>query len=105
MMEDQVQNILEAVFECTLDMINKDFSEYPEHRVSFYRLLHSITENCFPALMGLDARQFKLITDSCLWAAKHDNRDVEYQGLIMLHELVNQMGEMSCKEFFETFFK
>ena len=40
--------ILEAVFEPTLNMINQDFSEYPEHRVGFFKLLRAINLNCFP---------------------------------------------------------
>lgn len=38
-MENQVPTIMENVFECTLEMINKDFSEFPEHRVEFLNLL------------------------------------------------------------------
>ena len=48
LMEDKVPIIMENVFECTLDMINKDFSEYPEHRVEFFKLLRAINLNCFP---------------------------------------------------------
>ncbi|KAG7285283.1 hypothetical protein NEMBOFW57_009904 [Staphylotrichum longicolle] len=77
LMEDQVPVIMENVFECTLDMINKDFSEFPEHRVEFFNLLRAINLHCFPALLKLDNRQFKFVIDSCLWASKHDNRDVE----------------------------
>ena len=40
--------IMENVFECTLEMINKDFSEYPEHRVEFFKLLKAINFYCFP---------------------------------------------------------
>lgn len=40
--------IMENVFECTLEMINKDFSEYPEHRVEFFKLLRAINMYCFP---------------------------------------------------------
>jgi hypothetical protein len=47
-MEDQVPIIMEHVFECTLEMINKDFSEFPEHRVEFFNLLRAINLNCFP---------------------------------------------------------
>ena len=47
-MEDQVPTIMENVFECTLDMINKDFSEFPEHRVEFFNLLRAINLHCFP---------------------------------------------------------
>ena len=31
--------IFDAVFECSLDMINKNFEEYPEHRINFFLLL------------------------------------------------------------------
>jgi hypothetical protein len=47
-MEDKVPVIMENVFECTLEMINKDFSEYPEHRVEFFKLLRAINLYCFP---------------------------------------------------------
>lgn len=48
LMEDKVPTIMENVFECTLEMINKDFSEYPEHRVEFFKLLKAINFYCFP---------------------------------------------------------
>ena len=35
----QIPTIFDAVFECTLDMINKDFEEHPEHRTNFFTLL------------------------------------------------------------------
>jgi exportin-1 len=44
----EVPGILDAVFECTLNMINKDLSEYPEHRVAFFKLLRAINQSCFP---------------------------------------------------------
>jgi exportin-1 len=103
-MEDQILNILDCVFECTLEMINKDFSDYPEHRIEFFKLLRVITAHCFDALTKLDPRQFKFVIDSCMWASKHDNRDVEYQGLIMCNELISQMADKGYHEFFQTYF-
>jgi exportin-1 len=58
-MEDQVPIIMENVFECTLEMINKDFSEFPEHRVEFFTLLRAINLQCFPGLFVL--RPFRYI--------------------------------------------
>ncbi|KAK3314975.1 CRM1 C terminal-domain-containing protein [Apodospora peruviana] len=108
LMEDQVPIIMENVFECTLDMINKDFSEFPEHRVEFFNLLRAINLNCFPALLKLDNRQFKFVIDSCLWASKHDNRDVETAGLNMCLELINNIAEktdvQTSNAFFNQFF-
>lgn len=39
--------IFEAVFEVTLNMINKDLAEYPEHRTQFFSLLEAINQYCF----------------------------------------------------------
>jgi len=107
-MEDQVPLIMENVFECTLDMINKDFSEFPEHRVEFFNLLRAINLHCFPALLKLDNRQFKFVIDSCMWASKHDNRDVEAAGLNMCLELINNVAEktdtQTSNAFFQQFF-
>ncbi|KAK4042306.1 CRM1 C terminal-domain-containing protein [Parachaetomium inaequale] len=108
LMEDQVPVIMENVFECTLDMINKDFSEFPEHRVEFFNLLRAINLHCFPALLKLDNRQFKFVIDSCLWASKHDNRDVETAGLNMCLELINNIADktdvQTSNAFFNQFF-
>lgn len=106
-MEDKVPAIMESVFECTLEMINKDFHEYPEHRVQFFKLLQAINLYCFPALLKLDAAQFKFVIDSCMWASKHDNREVENTGLTMCLELMNNMAETDTQTssiFFNQFY-
>lgn len=64
-MADQVQRILEAVFECTLAMINKDMHEYPEHRAQFFLLLKAITQYATPGLIVLTPAQFQLYMDRC----------------------------------------
>ncbi|KAK4575230.1 Karyopherin transporter [Recurvomyces mirabilis] len=107
MMTEQVPAILDAIFECTLDMINKDFSEYPEHRVAFFQCLRAINQRCFPALLKLDETHFKLVIDSCMWASKHDNRMVEGEGLNMCIELITNMAETdqgTCDGFFRSFY-
>jgi exportin-1 len=88
-------------------MINKDFSEYPEHRVEFFKLLRAINQRCFPALLKLDQHHFKLVIDSCMWASKHDNRAVEGEGLNMCIELIINMAETdqaTCDAFFQNFY-
>ena len=104
-MEDKVPTIMENVFECTLEMINKDFSEYPEHRVEFFKLLKAINLYCFPALLKLDGRQFKFVIDSCMWASKHDNREVENTGLTMCIELMDNMADVTDQQTSSAFFQ
>jgi exportin-1 len=63
-MEDKIPMIMDNVFECTLSMIKDDFSEYPEHRVQFYRLLRAINLYCFPGKFRGANLRFKLMIDS-----------------------------------------
>ena len=104
-MSDKVPTIMENVFECTLEMINKDFSEYPQHRVEFFKVLKAINLYCFPALLKLDGRQFKFVIDSCMWASKHDNREVENTGLSMCIELIDNMAENTDQQTSSMFFQ
>lgn len=107
LMEDQIGVIMENVFECTLEMINKDFSEFPEHRVEFFALLRAINTHCFPALLKLDTRQFKYVIDACMWASKHDNREVEAAGLNMCLELISNVADtdpQTSQLFFQQFY-
>jgi exportin-1 len=83
---------MSSVFACTLDMINKDMSEYPEHRVSFFKMIQAINMNCFPALLRLPPADFSLFLDSIVWAFKHTMRDVADTGLIVCLELVNNFA-------------
>lgn len=92
LMTDKVAPILDAVFECTLNMINKDFVEYPEHRVNFFALLGAINGSCFPALMQLGPMHFKLIVDSCVWAFKHTHREIADAGLKICYELLRNVS-------------
>jgi exportin-1 len=92
-MEDKILPILSAVFECTLNMINKDFSEYPEHRANFFKLLSAINSHCFTSLLRLPPSQFKLIVDSILWSIKHTHRDISDTGLNMLLQLLQNMSQ------------
>lgn len=65
-MEDRVPTIMENVFECTLEMINKDFSEYPEHRVEFFKLLKAINFYCFPGkYYFVNLKRALELTSSC----------------------------------------
>jgi len=88
----QVPPILDAVFEPTLNMINQDFSEYPEHRAGFFKLLRAINLNCFPALLGIPPQQFKLFMDSIIWAIKHTMRDIADIGLNLCLEVINNFA-------------
>ncbi|KAF5330960.1 hypothetical protein D9619_005998 [Psilocybe cf. subviscida] len=103
----QVPAIMEAVFEPTLNMINQDFAEYPEHRLGFFKLLRTINLNCFPALLSIPPNNFKLFMDSIIWAIKHTMRDIADLGLNLALEVVNNFASADpavMNAFFQQYF-
>ncbi|TFK42998.1 CRM1 C terminal-domain-containing protein [Crucibulum laeve] len=101
----QIPAILDAVFEPTLNMINQDFAEYPEHRVGFFKLLRAINLNCFPALLGIPPNQFKLFMDSIIWAIKHTMRDIADTGLNLCLEVINNFASAADPSVTNAFFQ
>jgi len=101
-----VAKIFDAVFQCTLDMINKNFEEFPEHRTNFYLLLQAVNNHCFPALLTLPQTQFKLVLDSIIWAFKHAMRNVGDTGLDILYQLLQNVGqqEAAAQSFYQTYY-
>ncbi|KAF9902452.1 Karyopherin transporter [Linnemannia zychae] len=107
LLNDRIPIILESVFDVTLNMINKDFSEYPDHRVGFFKLVRAISQSCFPALMKLPAAQLKLIMDSVVWAFKHTMRDIADTGLTICLDMINNFTASDpaiAQAFYQNYF-
>ncbi|KAF8939545.1 Crm1-F1 [Dissophora ornata] len=107
LLNDRIPIILESVFDVTLNMINKDFAEYPDHRVGFFKLVRAISQSCFPALMKLPPAQLRLIMDSVVWAFKHTMRDIADQGLTICLEIINNFTASDpaiANQFYQAYF-
>lgn len=104
-MTDDVPRIFEAAFHCTLEMITKNFEDYPEHRLKFFSLLRAIATHCFPALIHLSSQQLKLIMDSIIWAFRHTERNIAETGLNLLLEMLkNFQNSEFCNQFYRSYF-
>ncbi|KAG6737653.1 hypothetical protein POTOM_059181 [Populus tomentosa] len=131
MIED-VPRIFEAIFQCTLEedamssnaaayrnpincstemsssvlqMITKNFEDYPEHRLKFFSLLRAIAAHCFPALIRLSSEQLKLVMDSIIWAFRHTERNIAETGLNLLLEMLkNFQASEFCNQFYRSYF-
>lgn len=89
-MTAEVPRVFEAVFKSTLDMITKNFEDFPEHRSNLFNLLRAINHHCFPALLT-ESNNFTLIIESIKWAFKHTERNVAETGLHTLLELLQNV--------------
>ncbi|KAI3750946.1 hypothetical protein L2E82_21881 [Cichorium intybus] len=104
-MIDDVPRIFEAVFQCTLEMITKNFEDYPEHRLKFFSLLRAIATHCFQALILLSPEQLKLVMDSVMWAFRHTERNIAETGLNLLLEMLkNFQNSKFCNQFYRSYF-
>lgn len=102
----EIPKIFDALFECTLDMINKDFEEFPEHRTNFFLLLQAVNLYCFAAFLSIPADQFKLVLDSIIWAFKHTMRNVADTGLNILFQLLQNVNGQpeAAQSFYQTYY-
>lgn len=101
-----VPRILDAVFECTLSMITKNFEDFPEHRANFFHLIRAINAHCFTAFFAIPAESFKLVLDSVVWAFKHAERNISETGLYILLELLHNISadEGVSNAFYQRYF-
>jgi hypothetical protein len=44
---ESVPVIFEALFQCTLDMITQNYTDFPDHRIKFFTLLRAINAKSF----------------------------------------------------------
>ncbi|XP_057450161.1 protein EXPORTIN 1A-like [Lotus japonicus] len=104
-MVEDVPRIFEAVFQCTLEMITKNFEDYPEHRLKFFSLLCAIATHCFHALICLSSQQLKFVMDSIIWAFRHTERNIAETGLNLLLEMLKKFQATEfCNQFYRTYF-
>lgn len=101
----QVPAMLDAVFECTLDMINKDLEAFPEHRTNFFQLLNAITRHCFKVLLALPDNVFVLVIQAVVWAFKHSMRNVAETGLEILREMFSQVAGLEDRAAAQAFYQ
>jgi len=106
-MDQHIPAIFDSLFQPTLDLITKNFQDYPEHRIAFFKFLRIVNNYCFPALLNLNAKQFQLFMDSVMWGFKHLKRDIADIGLSILWELMKNVMEKKIdviNKFYKNFF-
>lgn len=102
---EQVPAIMGATFECTLSMITENFEDFPDHRISFFKLLRSINTHCFGALLLASGKEFDLVMQSIFWAMKHIERNIGDTGLNILHEVIlNFQRSPVANDFYKTYY-
>ena len=86
-------------------MITRNFEDFPEHRLNFFRFLKAVNTHCFATIFVLPQHVQKLVVDSIIWAFKHTERNVAETGLeILLALLQNVQREPSVAQaFYQSF--
>ena len=65
-----VPQMFNSVFQVTLNMLVKNFTDYPDHRQAFYAMLEAIVQHQYPALLMIakqSQQHLKLVVDSIIY--------------------------------------
>ncbi|KAI9469274.1 CRM1 C terminal-domain-containing protein [Coemansia mojavensis] len=104
LMTDKIPIVFDSLFESTVNMINQDFTDYPEHRLAIYQLLQTINQKCFSALLNLPPQQFRFMVMSIMWGFKHTQRDVADVALTITQDMINNFNTCD-RSISDVFFK
>lgn len=107
LLSPQVPSILAAVFQCSIDMINKDMEAYPEHRTNFFELVLSLVQECFSVFMEMPPEDLGTVIDAVVWAFQHTMRNVAEIGLDILKELLARVSEQDdevAQQFYKLYY-
>eukprot|EP01012_Entosiphon_sulcatum_P019589 TRINITY_DN24503_c0_g1_i1.p1 TRINITY_DN24503_c0_g1~~TRINITY_DN24503_c0_g1_i1.p1 ORF type:complete len:1057 (-),score=290.97 TRINITY_DN24503_c0_g1_i1:3-3173(-) len=100
----EVGPMLDATLEVTLAMITRNFEDYPEHRINFFKLLRTLNAHCFPAFLAA-AQLSRVIIDSIVWAFKHTERNIAEAGLTILYEFLQQVQQSdAANQFYQAYY-
>lgn len=100
-----ILRIFDSVFSCTLEMITKNFEDFPDVRLNFFRLIESINRYAFASILTFTAPQFQLVMDSIVWGIKHLDKNIADTGLQILFDLINNIATSEfSNDFFKTFY-
>ncbi|CUG77964.1 exportin 1, putative [Bodo saltans] len=95
--------ILNHTFTPTVLLIVENTTDFPEHRVNLFRLLHALNEHCFDAFLAYISTHEDIV-DSILWAIKHTERNVMSTGLeLLLSLLVKVVGSEVGESFYKAY--
>lgn len=106
-MTPEIPHLFGYVFESTLELITKNFVDYPDHRRHFFALIEAVNTNCFPAFFALSDPAFKLVMDSIVWAFKHTDRGVADTGLRILADMLRNIAtnQQAANGFYARFYR
>jgi len=87
----EVPRMMDSVFEATLSLITRNFTDKPDHRLHFFKFLRAANSKCFQGLFAVPSQHQGLIIDSIVWAFKHEDPVLSDTGLEILQELLQNM--------------
>ncbi|EGR34521.1 hypothetical protein IMG5_008700, partial [Ichthyophthirius multifiliis] len=101
-----IQEILNGIFMSTLSMITQDFNSFPDHRISFFRLLKAVVQNAIEALFNIPTDQFRTMIDCVVWAFKHHLPEISDIGLDVLVYIMKQINtnQMIANQFYQIYY-
>ncbi|KAJ5069587.1 intein-containing exportin-1 precursor [Anaeramoeba ignava] len=106
LISSKIPEIMESIFESTIQMISLNFEDYPEFRLHFFKLIQTINKTNFNHLFQYTSNNFQVFVDSVIWGVKHNDRNISEIGLQILIDLINNILSVPniANGFFQAFY-
>jgi exportin-1 len=101
-----LDSILVSLCQSTLNMIANDFTEFPEFREGFFKLVHNIITHCNQGMLQLGPDQFSTIIETAIFGCKHEKPEVMEISLKSIWDLNDNIQSVPqvCQIFYTQFY-
>jgi exportin-1 len=105
-MAPHVPVVMKSTFLVTFDMLKGNFTDFPDIRHAFFRLLHAIVTHCFSSIFQTPPEYRVAVVSCILGAMRHTERIAAEMGLDILHKFLEhvQSDNNTAQMFYKAFF-
>eukprot|EP00003_Mantamonas_plastica_P030337 TRINITY_DN747_c0_g1_i2.p1 TRINITY_DN747_c0_g1~~TRINITY_DN747_c0_g1_i2.p1 ORF type:complete len:1101 (-),score=427.88 TRINITY_DN747_c0_g1_i2:21-2846(-) len=106
MINEDLPAIFAAVFDCTLNMLRDGYTDFPEIRTAFYKLLGAFNDHGFDVFFSISEEHFQLFINAIVHGFRHLERNVSETALTILDKFLQNIRATPqlSDDFFSAYF-
>ena len=89
----EIPRIFDMIVASTLQMLQTDNQNFPDHRLKLYELLKAINTYCFNSIFLLSPNQQEQYINALVWGSKHEHPTVSTMALTILSSFLTKIKQ------------
>jgi len=96
-MAEFIPKMFGTLFQITLDMIKDSMENHPDHRLAFFKFLHSVVRHNFAVFERMNSAQMQLVINCIMWAHEHIDHAICELGIRTLGQFLRHIRGLTAR--------